>query len=280
VTDDAAVSGARDAQVLDRSGYTLVFTEDFAGPELDESRWIDHYLPHWTTPARSAARYRLGADGLRLLIEADQPAWLTEDGPLRVSNVQTGAFAGPVGSTVGQMAHRPGLVVRSPHPERRLWTPTAGLVEATMSATDDPTCMLALWLVGLAAGGRHETGEVCVVELYGDAIDPGRSRVRTGVKAHQDPRLVEDVVDVWLDFDATREHSYAATWNAHRTCFYVDDRLVHASEQGMDYPLQLMIDLFEFAADDERDPSRYPKSALVRSVRCYEPASRGSVQGA
>jgi hypothetical protein len=171
------------------------------------------------------------------------------------------------------MAHRPGLVVRTPQPSRPLWTPTAGLVEATVSAIADPTCMLAVWLVGFAGGGPTQTGEVCIVELYGEAIATDRSRVRTGVKAHQDPRLHEDVVDVWLDIDATAEHTYAATWDAHRTRFYVDDRLVHSSEQGTDYPLQLMVDLFEFPVDDRRDASSYPKSAHVRSVRGYVPTS-------
>ena len=32
---------------------------------------------------------------LRLRIDADQPAWRTEDGQMRVSNLQTGSFSGP-----------------------------------------------------------------------------------------------------------------------------------------------------------------------------------------
>ena len=48
---------AHGRDVLDRSGYRLEFDEDFAGQALDPSRWIAHYLPHWTTPERSAARY-------------------------------------------------------------------------------------------------------------------------------------------------------------------------------------------------------------------------------
>jgi len=271
--EEAAGQAAGSGKLLDRSAYELVLAEDFTAPRLDPALWVDQYLPHWTTPERSAARYAVGAGGLRLLIEADQPAWLPEDGQMRVSNLQTGTFSGPAGSPVGQMAHRPGLVVRTPQADRRLWTPTAGLVEATMSASADPSCMLAVWLVGFAAGGPDETGEVCVVELYGDAVGRDRSRVRTGIKAHQDPRLREDVVDVWLDMDATTEHTYAAAWDEHRARFYVDSQLVHTSEQGIDYPLQLMIDLFEFPADDQRDSSHYPKSAHVRSVRGYRPVS-------
>ena len=47
--------------------------DDFAGPDLRTSWWIDHYLPQWTTPDRSRARYDLGPRGLRLRIDADQP---------------------------------------------------------------------------------------------------------------------------------------------------------------------------------------------------------------
>lgn len=40
--------------------------DDFAGPPLREDIWIDHYLPHWSTPDRSRARFDLGGGGLRL----------------------------------------------------------------------------------------------------------------------------------------------------------------------------------------------------------------------
>jgi glycosyl hydrolase family 16 len=257
---------------LDRSAFELVFSDDFAGAGLDADRWVDHYLPHWTTPERSAARYALDKGGLRLLIEADQPAWRPEDGELRVSNIQTGSFSGPLGSTVGQHRHRPDLHVRSPQTTRRLWTPSAGLVEATVRASGDPTCMLAIWLIGFEERSPQDSGEVCIAELFGNAIGQGRSQVRLGVKAHHDPRLHDDVVDVMLELDATEEHTYAAEWNAQRARFFVDDRLVRTVDQGLDYPLQLMIDLFEFPTGAHRDPADYPKSARVRAVRGYRPA--------
>jgi hypothetical protein len=101
-----ATPGAADADALDRADYGLVFKEDFTGPELAPDRWVGHYLPHWSTPERSAARYELDAGVLTLRIDADQPAWRVEDGELRVSNIQTGSFSGPVGSPTGQHRHR------------------------------------------------------------------------------------------------------------------------------------------------------------------------------
>jgi hypothetical protein len=254
---------------LDRSAYEPVFVEDFTGSELDAARWVAHYLPHWTTPDRSAARYDLRPGALRLRIDADQPAWRPEDGELRVANIQTASFSGPVGSARGTHRHRPDLQVRTATPTRRLYTPSGGLVEARLRATADPTCMLAVWLVGVEDTSPDESGEICIAELYGHAVGPGGSTVRTGVKAHHDPRLTTDVADVALDIDATAWHTYAAAWTPDETRLLVDDQVVRVVPQGFAYPLQLMIDLFEFPAGPDRDPSAYPKTGEVGAVRGY-----------
>ena len=269
---NAEADEALDGGTLDRTGFELEFAEDFAAPALSGDRWIAHYLPHWTTPERSAARYELRPGLLRLRIDADQPAWRLEDGEMRVSNLQTGTFSGPIGSTIGQHRHRPDLTVRTPVPTRRCYTPSSGLVEAVMRASPDPTCMLAFWLVGFEEASPEAAGEICVAELFGHAIGPERSRVRIGVKSHNDPRLRDDVDDIALEFDATDWHTYGAAWTAERIRFFVDDRLVRTVHQCIDYPLQLMVDLFEFPEDSHRDADAYPKVAEVQAVRGYRRA--------
>ena len=261
---------------VDRSRYELVLAEDFTGPILDTSLWIPHYLPQWTTPDRSAARYEVKPGWLRLRIDADQPAWRSQDGELRVSNIQTGTYSGPVGSDRGTHRHRPDLKVRTAQPTGRTFTPSSGLVEARLRATPDPTCMLALWLVGFEEAGREESGEICVAELYGHSVGPYGSSARIGIKAHHDPRLREDMMDVDLDIDATDWHTYAAAWTAHSTEFSVDGTVVRIIDQGMAYPLQLMIDLFEFPTSSTRHPSAYPKIGDVAAVRGYRPVNSGS----
>ncbi|MGP2407993.1 hypothetical protein ACTUM1_15745, partial [Listeria monocytogenes] len=69
--------------------------------------WVLHYLPHWTTPERSVARWGFTPAGLALRIDQDQLDWRPEDAPLRVSNLQTATFSGPAGSAVGTHRHRP-----------------------------------------------------------------------------------------------------------------------------------------------------------------------------
>jgi Glycosyl hydrolases family 16 len=267
------LGGGRLGDLLDRSRYVCEFDEEFTGVELEPDRWVDHYLPHWSTPDRSAARYELGRGLLRLRIDADQRAWRAEDGEMRVSNVQTGTFSGPLGSSVGQHRHRADLTVQTPQPARRLYTPTFGLFEAVLRASPDPTCMLAFWLVGFEEH-PEASGEICVAELFGNAAGRRHSRVGIGVKAHNDPRLREDMEEVTLDIDATSWHAYSAEWAPDRIRFFVDDRLVRTVHQRIEYPLQLMVDLFEFPAGPDRDSAAYPKVAEVKAVRGYRQASK------
>jgi hypothetical protein len=271
--DPGAPPGGRRLEPVDRTGYELAFDEDFAAPELDPSRWVAHYLPHWTTPERSAARYDLRPGLLRLRIDADQPAWRPEDGDMRVSNLQTGSFSGPPGSSIGQHRHRPDLLVRTAQPTRRLYTPSSGLVEAVLRASPDPCCMLAFWLVGFEEESPEASGEICVAELFGHAVGPERSRARIGVKAHNDPRLRQDMQDVELGLDATEWHTYGAQWTPESIRFFVDGQTVRTVDQRIDYPLQLMVDFFEFPEGGDRDPAAYPKVGEVRAVRGYRMSS-------
>src|SRR5690349_17819016 len=145
---------------LDRGEFVPEFEDTFASGELSAERWVPHYLPHWTTAERSAAHFDLTGDGLRLRIDRDQPAWRDADGGLRVSNLQSGCWSGPLGSNRGQHRHVDGLTVVSPQPERRLYTPRAGLVEATLRASIDPTTMLAFWLIGFEADSPDDSAEI------------------------------------------------------------------------------------------------------------------------
>lgn len=242
------------------------FADDFAGSELRRDLWVDHYLPHWTTPERSAARYDLSAAGLRLRIDPDQPDWREEDAPLRVSNLQTGTFSGALGSAHGTHRHRPdGLTVRTATPTRLLWAPSSGRLEVTVSASRDEGCMLAAWLVGTEHLSSAHAGEVCLFEIEASAIGPDSTTARCGVKAHGDTALATDMAEVTLPFDATRPHTWAAIWGDGETVIGCEGRVLRRIPQAPDYPLFLMIDLFELGAPGGAE--EYPKAAFVHSVR-------------
>ena len=239
--------------------------DDFSAG-LSRRCWVPHYLPHWTTPERSVARYRLTDPGLELRIEEDQLDWRPEDAPLRVSNLQTGTFSGPVGSARGTHRHRDdGLVVRTHTPERLLFAPAAGRVDVTVAASRDERCMLAVWLVGTEHAREQDSGEICIVEIDADAI--GTSTVaRCGVKAHHDPRMTTDMAEVVLRLDGSEPHTWTAVWGLSETTIGCDGIVVRRVAQAPTYPLFLMVDLFEIGPPG----GRYPKTATVSRVRAWD----------
>ena len=126
----------------------LEFEDTFESGELDTGRWLPYYLPHWSSRERAAARYEVGS-GLTLRIDPDQEPWCPEyDDGVRVSSLQTGSFAGRVGSPTGQHRFHPEAVVREEQPELRLYTPRYGRFELRARASDDPDAMVALWMIG------------------------------------------------------------------------------------------------------------------------------------
>jgi len=255
--------------------WELAFEDVFAGPELDRSRWLPWYLPHWSSRGRAAARYELGAGGLRLRIDADQEPWCPElDGDVRVSSLQTGAFAGPLGSRVGQHRFHPDAVVREEQPAERLYTPRYGRIELRARASADPRAMVALWLIGVE-DEPERSAELCVCEIFGRDVGPERAVVGLGLHPFGDPRLADDFERIELPIDAREPHEYAVEWTPGRALFLVDGERVKASDQAPDYPMQLMLSLYDLPLEDA-PPGSYPKEFLVESVRGYRLVEQGA----
>jgi hypothetical protein len=235
--------------------------DDFSG-SLRTNLWVDHYLPHWTTPDRSVARYDATATGLRLRIEADQLDWREEDAPLRVSNLQTGTFSGDRGSRLGTHRHREdGLTVRTPTPTRLFWAPSAGRVDITVSASRDEGCMLAAWLVGTEHLNVQHAGEVCLFEIDAAAIG-STTTARSGLKAHGDPNLITDMAEVTVALDGSRPHTWTAIWGNDETVIGCEGIVLRRLRQAPSYPLILMLDLFEIGAPN----GHYPKTATLHHL--------------
>ena len=255
----------------ERRAYELEFEDLFEGDTLDERRWVPHYLPQWSSRERSAARYDVGGGCLRLLIEADQQPWCPElDGDVRVSSLQTGVFAGPVGSTIGQHRFHASAVVREAQENVRLYTPRYGLVEMRAQAIADPLTMVALWLIGYE-DEPDRSAEICVCEIFGRDVGPEQAAVGMGVHPFGDPRIVDEFSREIVPTDARNFHVYAAEWTPERVSFFVDNEHVKTVHQSPSYPMQLMLGIYEFPADagGARSASDYPKQFTVDYVRGY-----------
>jgi len=231
---------------------------------------VPYYLPQWSSRARSAARYEVADGQLTLRIDADQEPWCPElDGEVRVSSLQTGVFAGAVGSPVGQHRFHPAAIVREAQESVRLYTPQYGRIEVRLRAPSDPRTMVALWLIGYE-DEPERSAEICVCEIFGRDVGPDSAAVGMGVHPFGDPMIVDEFERVHVPIDARELHVYRADWLPDRVEFFVDGELVKTVGQSPAYPMQLMLGVYEFPADGDDDrTSGYPKAFVVDYVRGF-----------
>lgn len=117
----------------------------------------------------------------------------------------------------------------------------------------------------------ERTAEICVCEIFGRDVSSSSAAVGVGVHPHRDPTVVADFEQVRLSIDAAEPHDYAAEWRPDRMDFLVDGQIVKTVEQAIAYPMQLMLDIYEFPEDPALPaaPRPYPKSFVVDHVRGY-----------
>lgn len=256
---------------LDRviaSGYRLVVDEQFDGDDLDPTRWIPYYLPQWTGRERAAARYRVGDGRLELRIDADQPAWAPGlEGTMRVSSLQTGVVAGPLGSTVGQHRVHPDAVVVEEQHSALLLAAQYAVVELRASWSPHPDRMVALWMIGVEDEPQR-SAEICVCEIFGTDVEDESCAVGMGVHPFGDPTIVDQFGKVRVGIDVRRPHDYACVWTPDDVTFFVDGEIVESVTQSPGYPMQFMLGIYDFGPLDA-PPTTEP--FVVESFRVHFP---------
>jgi hypothetical protein len=248
------------------------FLDDFDGSDLDTGVWVPHYLPHWSSRAESAPTYSVAESELRLTIPPEQGLWCAgeHEPALRVSGIQSGVYSGEVGSTVGQQPFRDGLVVREFQPARWGWTPEYGRLAVRARMELSPRSMAGVWMVGLE-DRPERSGEILLFEVFGDALatDGGRpsAAVGMGTRRFRDPALTGDFEAPRLAIDVTRFHDYAAEWRPGRVDLLVDGEHVKTVAEAPDYPMQMMVALFDFPDKADAAPADHVPEFAIDYVR-------------
>jgi hypothetical protein len=255
---------------LEKPGYTLEFNDDFDSSSLDPQKWIPYYLPQWSSRAQSAPRYTFQESVLVLQINADQIPWCPEfDGEVKCSSIQTGLFAGPAGSSLGQHRFNPACLVREAQTTQRTYTPQYGYFETRIKAVQSAANLVALWMIGFEET-PEESGEIVIFEVFGDQIAPAASEVRYGVKPWGDTTLSEEIHKDVLPIDARNFHIYAVEWTPTHIDFYVDNIKRRTMLQSPAYPMQFMLNIYELPGH-ETQHDQYPKQFIIDYVRGYQP---------
>ena len=247
----------------------LIFEDNFDTPQLDKNKWLPHYLPHWSSLELSCASFELIDSKLRLFIAEQQQCWCPEyDGQNKVSGVQTGHFAGPKGSSNGQHRFRDDLVVRSEVPEMRLFVPQYCKLDIRARTKLNPWNLAALWLIGFE-DQPDCSGEITVFEIFGNSANLQEAKVGRGIKRINDPCLKDEFDDSPLPINVNDWHLYSIDWSPEGVKFFVDEELISTTNQSPDYPMQLMLNFYEFphtnAAEQASDAW-----LEVDFIRCFD----------
>jgi glycosyl hydrolase family 16 len=219
----------------------------------------------WSSRAESAATYAVAESELRLTIPPEQGLWCPEEhDPLRVSGIQSGVFSGEVGTTIGQQPFRDGLLVRELQPARWGWTPEYRCLEVRARMDLSPRSMASVWMVGLE-DEPERCGEICVFEVFGDALETedGRRAAAVGMGVHpfRDPALTDDFDTPRVAIDVGEPHVYAADWQPGAVDFLIDGERMRTVSQAPAYPMQMMVAVFDFP-EKAGPPDHVPELAV------------------
>jgi hypothetical protein len=257
------------ANPLAKVGYVLEWNDEFDSSTLDTTKWIPYYLPQWSSRAQSKPNFLLQDGTLLLQITQHQNPWCPEfDGDVKASSIQTGLFAGSVGSKHGQLQFNPNLVVREAQANTKLFTPHFGYFECRAKCSDVAGNHVSLWMIGYQETPQ-QSGEIAMFEVFGKDVGKTSATVCYGVHPWGDTSLTDEFYREPLEIDATTFHIYAFEWTPSHIEFYVDNQLIRRINQSPQYPLQIMLSIFELPGGDS--DAAYPREFVVDYVRCYQP---------
>ncbi len=245
------------------------FFDDFTSPVLNKALWIPTYLPQWSSREKTKPHYEIKGDQLILQITENQSPWSNEfNGNVKVSNLQTGVYSGPVGSSFGQHRFSDQLVVREAQPEQRTYTPQYGVFEIRCRVPNlGIDNVAALWMIGFE-DKPERSAEICIVEIIG-AKQPNKGAViGYGLHPFGDPKIKDEFYEDQFDLNIQEFHTYSAEWTPEYVDFFIDNEKGRRINQSPDYPMQFMLNMYEIPIEGH-DPSEnvYPKDFVIDYVR-------------
>ncbi|OEK04208.1 glycoside hydrolase family 16 protein [Roseivirga misakiensis] len=257
---------------MDLEKFSLEFEDDFNTGRFNESKWLPFYLPQWSSRRSTKPNYCFRDGHLVLQITEDQKPWSKEfNGEVKVSNLQTGVFAGPLGSPFGQHRFAKNLIVREEQPFETTYAPKYGFFEIRCSVPDIGTDnVFALWMIGLE-DEPHRSAEICIVEIISSKQPKQGATIGYGLHPFGDINIRDEFYEDFFDFDVKDFHTYAVHWTPDYVDFYIDRQKVRRINQSPDYPMQFMLNIYEVPlVGHNSNHNNYPREFIIDYVRGYQ----------
>ncbi len=233
---------------------------------LDESRWIPHYLPSWTTPDLSAPNYTIEDGILSLRITEKMGPWSPYDDQTVISGIMTGNNAGLhnwTGSNVEvtPQTRQETLVTKYGYFELRAKVQTGGGIHS------------AWWMIGME-DEPHQLAEIDIFEILGK----DHNKIQTVLHPWTDPNITyEKKFHTPQGVDLTEEfHIYGMDWYPGGMDFYFDGEKYASFDSSPNYEMLTILSLYEKRHGGWTgpfDPSiAYPKTFDIDYFRMYKRA--------
>ena len=225
--------------------YELIMDDDFIDEKINSDYWLECYLPQWSSRKNSAPYYSIKDSVLKLYIDKNQKPWCPDwNEDIKVSNIQTGVFSGPLGSEIGQHHFTKGLVVREEQKREMKVTPKYGYIEFRARCNISKENVAALWLIGTETV-PEESAEICLFELLGCNVGNYKSKIGYGVHPFGDSTIKDCFYEEELDVKVDEWNTYSLDWRPDKIRFFLNGRLINTIDQVPKYPMQLMLNLYD-----------------------------------
>lgn len=252
----------------EKTGWNLIFQEEFNDAVLDPAKFSDSYLTHWTTYEQSLAHYDVTDGILSLKIEKDtQGPWWADAGVQKVSSIQTGMRDGMhlFWNSCTMLDH---------HRAVTNFETRYGYFELRARVPGDGGLHSAWWMIGNETRA-NQTAEIDIFEICGPDVNSNKSRVRVSVHPWKDKGLKEQKLDYYPACDVSSDfHVYGFEWQPGGMKFYFDGQLVKETNQSPDYKMTTFLGIYENNAPlwsgTPDYNSQYPKRFEVDYFRVYK----------
>lgn len=255
-----------------KENYRLDFNDDFEQDSINTTNWLPFYLPQWSSRIMSKPNFLIEEGTLILKITENQKPWCPEfNGDVKCSSIQTGIFAGELGTDIGQhkFFNREKCVVREEQKNEFTYLPLYGYFEIRAKAINTASNVVSLWMIGYE-DQPERSAELCVFEVKGAASSKNKTQIGYGIHKFNDPLLKEEFYEDTFELDATKFHIYAAEWTPEKIIFYIDNQKIREIKQAPNYPMQLMLGIYELPTEKTNKEDRtYPKKFVIDYVRGY-----------
>lgn len=257
-------------QPIERNISEQVFIDEFSALQLNTDNWIPFYLPQWSSRIQSAPVYSFENECLCLHITEDQQPWCPEfNGEVKCSSIQTGVFSGETGSVYGQHHFTSNLYVREFQTTEKKFVPLYGYFEIRAKALITNSNVVSLWMIGFEEMPA-ESAEICIVEIKGENVQDGSAKIGYGIRQFKDPDLKDTFFEDEFKIDVAEFHVYAAAWRPGYVDFFIDHNHLRRIEQSPNYPMQLMLGIYEVPVELKNETDTvYPKTFVVDYVKAW-----------